>query len=380
MKCQPTSSNRLVSLDVFRGLAIAGMIIVNTPGSWQHVYPLLRHAPWNGCGPADLVFPFFLFVLGASLHLSHLKSMNSQGFFRCVLKRAMLLFFCGFLLNSVTEIHDWLNRTDPPLFSQIRIMGVLQRISFTYLIASLLVRNVSQRVILMISISVLLGYWGMLVLVPVPGYGQGNLSPEGSLAAYLDRLLLTTAHIYRGGLFEPEGLLSTLPAVVTVFTGFFTSQWLSVRHAGRKVAMQLILAGCLFLALGRIWAFVFPINKVLWSSSFVVYSTGWALLVLACCYAAIELMAWNLAGKPFEVLGRNSILIYAGTSLLTRTLQGITVPAEPVPMSLYGLVYQRLFAAWAGQEAGSFLFSLAFLVIWWLIAQALYQLRWFVRV
>jgi predicted acyltransferase len=380
MNASAHCSGRLVSLDVFRGLAIAGMILVNTPGSWEHVYPLLRHAPASGCLPADLVFPFFLFILGASLHLSQSRKPGRPFAFRRALRRAVLLFAIGLLLNSVSEVLDWLMRPGPPLFAHLRIMGVLQRISLTYLLASLFISIAPLRVLKPASAALLLAYWGLLALVPVPGYGQGDFSPAGSLAAWLDRLLLSPAHLYRGGHCDPEGLLSTLPATITVLAGFFICRWLTSQQQPSRAARGLALAGGLCLALGRLWGWAFPITKDLWTSSYVVYTAGWALLVLAGCYAAVEIKGWRLPTRPLEILGRNSILIYVGASLLARLLLGITVHPGPPTLSAYGWIYERLFAAWLGPAAGSLGFALAYLLLWWLVARALYQRGWFVRV
>jgi len=380
MLYQPKSPDRLVSLDVFRGLAVAGMIMVNNPGSWQHVHPLLRHAAWEGCRPADLIFPFFLFILGASLYLSHSRGAGGQGSCGRILRRAITLFALGVLLNCGTEILVWLNTAEPNPFAHMRIMGVLQRIGLTYCMAGLLIRNVSHKTILTISAVVLMTYWGILAAIPVPGYGAGDLKPEGCLAAYLDRLVLTNAHMYRGGPVEPEGLLATFPATVTVLTGYGASRWIVTRRPCGAVAVQLLLAGVGCIAIGRIWALVFPINKALWTSSFVAYSTGWALVVMAICYAMIELEAWRRCGRPLEVLGRNSILVYVGASLLIRILLELQVPADPMPKSLLSMIYEELFAAWAGPVAGSLGFALAYLALWWLIAWGLYWRALFIRV
>ena len=228
------SSQRLVSLDVFRGIAIASMILVNNPGSWNYIYPPLEHAKWHGCTPTDLIFPFFLFIVGVAMPFSFAKYARentpenrptSQVYLR-IIRRGLVLFALGLFLTLFTFFLDFTLKGIPIDLSKIRIMGVLQRISLTYVIAAFVVLQLSQRGLWIFSGISLLGYWVAMQLIPVPGFGAGNLSAEGNFAGYIDRMILGSQHLYQSGPFDPEGLFSTIPALVTVLIGYFTGSWL----------------------------------------------------------------------------------------------------------------------------------------------------------
>ncbi|MCC3430886.1 MAG: DUF1624 domain-containing protein, partial [Microcoleus sp. PH2017_04_SCI_O_A] len=249
---------RLKSLDVFRGIAIASMILVNNPGSWKQVYPPLDHAEWHGCTPTDLVFPFFLFIVGCAMSFSLSKytetttKIETNIYWR-IARRAAILFVLGLLLNTSSIALDvLLNGAPVENFGKIRIMGVLQRIGLAYFISAIAI------------------YWGVLFVFAVGGYTEYALTPEGYLGGYVDRLILGSQHLYKGGPFDPEGLLSTLPAVVTVLSGYFTGEWLRVQPIKTRTSLNLVISGLCCLVIGHLWGFLFPINKQLWTSSFVV--------------------------------------------------------------------------------------------------------------
>jgi len=260
------SSGRLLSLDVFRGITIAGMILVNSPGN-ETSYTQLDHSTWNGCTLTDLVFPFFVFIVGVSLVFSLSKRLERgeapRDLLVKVLKRAAIIFGLGLFLNGFPQYH----------FSTIRILGVLQRIALCYFFAALLFIKTRPRTQALIAAGLLVGYWLAMTRIPVQGYGVGNLTKEGSLASYIDRLMLA-GHTYRA-VYDPEGLLSTLPAIVTALIGNLTGVWLFSKRTDLQKVRGIVTAGTASAAAGWLWGVWFPINKPLWTSSYVLWTAVW---------------------------------------------------------------------------------------------------------
>lgn len=379
-----TQSQRLASLDVFRGIAIASMILVNNPGSWNHIYPLLKHAQWHGCTPTDLVFPFFLFIVGVAMAFSFAKytpeNRPNHTVYCRIIRRGLVLFSLGLLLTLFTMFLDLWLKGIPADFSTMRIMGVLQRISLAYAIAAVVVLNFSRKWLWIFAGMLLLGYWGVMQLIPVPGYGAGNLSGEGNFAAYIDRIILGTQHLYKGGPFDPEGLFSTIPAVVTVLAGYFTGAWLGKQQVKSSTSINLVIFGLVCLIIGRLWGFVFPLNKPLWTSSYVVYTAGWALLVLAVCYELVEVRGLKRLGLPLEVMGLNAIFLFIGSGLFARVLIKTTIGSGKNALATKTWIYKHLFSSWAGNMNGSLLFAIATILFWWLILYGMYRRRWFLKI
>ena len=375
---------RLVSLDVFRGIAIASMILVNNPGSWDHVYPPLLHAEWHGFTPTDLVFPSFLFIIGVAMAFSLAKytkdNQPTAAVYWRIARRCLLLFALGLFLNGSSLVLDWLLRDKPLDWSTFRIMGVLQRISLAYLLATLAVLNLSRVKQWILAGVALLGYWGAMTLIPVPGYGAGDLSPEGNLAGYIDRIILGAQHLYLGGPSDPEGLFSTIPAVVTVLLGYFAGQWLRNQSVKSNTSIQLVLAGLSCLVVGYLWSFFFPVNKALWTSSYVVYSAGWDLLLLAACYETIEVRNWRRWGWPFEVMGLNAIFLFVASGIVGRILYRTHIGTGDEAPSTYAWIYENMFQSWAGAINGSLAFAIATVLLWWLILYGMYRKGWFFKV
>ncbi len=368
------ASKRLMSLDVFRGLAIASMILVNTPGSWQHVYPPLLHAEWHGFTPTDLVFPAFLFIVGVAMAFSFAKytkglKPDPRVYWR-VFRRCAILFLLGLLLNGFPN-YD---------LGELRIMGVLQRISLAYLLAALAVLKLPRFGLWLLCAAILLGYWGALVWLPVPGVGAGDLTPDGNFAAYVDRLILGTQHLYQQGDFDPEGLASTLPATVTVLTGYLTGAWLRDQPRQSLTSLTLIAFGITGIFIGWQWDALFPINKQLWTSSYVLFTTGWSLLILALCYETIEVWGLRFWGIPFEIAGLNAIFLFVASGVVTRILYRTQIGSGEDAPSTYTWLYETLFVPWAGELNGSLLFAIANLLIWWLVLYFMYRRGWFVKV
>lgn len=375
---------RLTSLDVFRGITIAGMILVNMASIAEpNVYPPLLHANWHGWTPTDLVFPFFLFIVGVAMSFSLSKYTNDKkptaSVYWRILRRAAILFAIGLLLNGFWNKGIWTFD-----LGSIRIMGVLQRISLTYLLASLAVLKLPQKGQWILAGILLLGYWLVMMYVPVPGYGAGVLTREGNFAAYIDRLIIPKAHLYKGDGFnnlgDPEGLFSTLPAVVSVLAGYFTGDWIRRQSVKSRVTIGLVLFGIGCLIIGSAWGWVFPINKKLWTSSYVVFTTGWALLLLAACYELIEVRKVRRWDKPFEVMGLNAISIFVASVLLIKILVRTTIGAGDKAPSTYNWIYQNVFASWLGAVNGSLFFAIATVLLWLTVAYGMYRRSLFIKV
>ncbi|MEG4317825.1 MULTISPECIES: DUF5009 domain-containing protein [unclassified Microcoleus] len=402
---------RLKSLDVFRGIAIASMILVNNPGSWKQVYPPLDHAEWHGCTPTDLVFPFFLFIVGCAMSFSLSKytennqkigteaSENSatqeqttreqqpssfssltENIYWRIARRAAILFGLGLLLNTSSIALDvLLNGAPIANFGKIRIMGVLQRIGLAYFISAIAILNLSPRNQKLLAVAVLLGYWGVLSAGGVGGYSAYELTPEGYLGGYVDRLILGSQHLYKGGPFDPEGLLSTLPASVTVLIGYFTGEWLRVQPIKTRTSLNLAIGGLCCLVIGRLWGFAFPINKQLWTSSYVVFTAGWALLLLAVCYETIEVRKWKW-GWPFEIMGLNAIFLFVASGIVARLLLKTHVGGDKTAPTTYTWIYENWFIPWAGPLNGSLAFAVTAVLCWWLILYGMYRRGWQIKI
>ncbi|MEB3283165.1 MAG: heparan-alpha-glucosaminide N-acetyltransferase domain-containing protein [Lyngbya sp.] len=370
---------RLTSLDVFRGIAITSMILVNNPGSWNHVYRLLKHAEWHGYTPTDLIFPGFLFIVGVAMAFSLAKYLSknrndedniTSKIYLKILRRCAILFLLGLLLNGYPN-YDLAN---------IRIMGVLQRISLAYGLSAIAILHRSRKQIAGLCVIILLGYAIAMQLIPVPGYGVGNLTPEGNLAAYFDRLILGENHLLGGGKYDPEGLLSTLPAIVTVLIGYLTGDWLKKQSVKSRTSINLAIIGLCNIIIGHFWGVIFPINKPLWTSSFVLVTAGWALILLAICYELIEVRRRRKWGFPLEVMGLNPIFLFVASGFVARILIYTKIPQNGELISLKTWIYENMFVSWAGEMNGSLAFAIANVLIWWIVLYGMYQKRWFLKV
>ncbi len=304
---------RLVSLDAFRGFTIAAMILVNTPGSWDTVYPPLLHAEWHGVTPTDYIFPFFIFIVGVSITLSFSK-LRAAGKSKAALgwktlKRAAIIFGLGLFL--------WLFPTFD--FSELRIPGVLQRIALVFLACALLYLHTTWRQQAIIATAILVLYWAAMKLVPVPGVGTGLLEPGQNLAAWIDSQLVP-GKMWQGT-WDPEGILSTFPAIVTGILGMLAGRLLGTgRISEERRILWLFLGGVVLFAVGAMWGWVFPINKNLWTSSYVLYTGGLAALALASAYFVIEILGHAKWAKVGVIFGSNAITAYVLGSILPSLL------------------------------------------------------------
>jgi predicted acyltransferase len=360
-------STRLTSLDLFRGVTIAAMILVNNPGN-DHAYWPLEHAEWNGWTPTDLIFPFFLFIVGVSLVFSS-ESRLSRGDSRSLLlrhafRRAVIIFAIGLALNWLVDLF---------LSRGVRIPGVLQRIGICYLAASILDLYVRPRTRALIVAALLIGYWILMRFVPVPGLGVPSrdipfLHPDANLGAYLDRKFLIHLWGSSSRLYEitrdPEGFLSTLPAIATALLGVFTGEWLRSKRSPQNKALGMLVFGVVGLILGKAWGIWFPINKKLWTSSYVLFTAGFALVCLALCYWATDIKRWRGAlNRPFLIFGRNAITAYVIADLFAVMLYAFNKRVSGQMMNAQQLIFQRFFASLGSPSFSSLLFSLAFVLL-----------------
>ncbi|MCS7158016.1 MAG: DUF5009 domain-containing protein [Blastocatellia bacterium] len=368
-----STGERMISLDVFRGITIAGMIVVNNPGSWNYVYPPLAHAEWHGWTPTDLIFPFFLFIMGVAIPLAirrRLARSESQwAIWGHIVRRTVILFALGLLLNGFPHFD----------LSRIRIPGVLQRIALCYFFAALIVMKTKVKGQAIAAVALLAAYWAIMKLVPVPGYGAGILEKEVNLASYLDSRLLS-GHLYRPT-WDPEGILSTIPAIATTLLGVLTAHWLTSPRTMPKKVLGLIGAGIIGIVLGQVVNLWFPINKNLWTSSYALFTAGMALLFLAACVWLVEVRGIRRPLVPFLIFGMNPITVFVLSGLVARlmVLYKVTRPdGTSVPLKTY--LYETLFASWAGPWQGSLFFALAYTMAWLAPMAFLYRKRIFIKI
>jgi predicted acyltransferase len=366
----PPGSSRLLSLDVFRGITIAGMVLVNNPGTWESIYWPLRHAEWHGWTPTDLVFPFFLFIVGVAIALSLGNQAESGGsrrdLYLKIVKRSLIIFGIGLFLNGF------------PYFSlsELRIPGVLQRIAVCYLFASIIFLNARLRTQIAIAIALLLIYWVLLAFVPAPGFVAGDLTKEGSLPSYVDRAVLGKHVWAQAKVYDPEGLLSTIPALVTALIGVLTGSWLRTEKSRIEKAAGMFVAGAVLVAVGWGWNSCFPINKALWTSSYVLFTGGLALQFLALCYWLIDIKEYRRWARPFEIFGLNAIALYVGAGLMAELFGLIKVGGQP----LGGWIYANLFASWASPVNASLAYAISFVLVWLFFMWLLYRRKIFIKI
>lgn len=368
-------SKRLLSLDVFRGITIAAMILVNT--IVLSPYKILEHAEWHGCTLADLVFPFFLIVVGMSLALSTTKLLKSGASKRSIVykivKRSMIIFILGLLLNLFPY-----HMSGDTLLT-VRVYGVLQRIALCYFFSALAYLYLNTAMQILCTIALLIGYWVIMIYYPIPGYGVGDVSLGGNLGAYLDRWLFPAANLY-GKIYDPEGLLSTLPAIASTLLGNITGIWLLSHHSQSRKCFGMFLAGLIAMVLGWYWGKWFPINKALWTSSYVLWTGGIALIVYTFCYVTIEMRHWTRWSKPFEIFGLNAILVYFLHVLFFKIQLMIHVKCGYFKTcNLRQIILQDLFG-WTSLPYASLYYAISSVLFWLLVLTILYRRRIFIRI
>jgi predicted acyltransferase len=441
--------DRLVSLDVFRGMTIAGMVLVNNPGTWSAIYGPLEHAPWHGITPTDYIFPFFLFIVGVAIPIALKKRMQNgvtRDLYLKIVQRAATIFALGILMSMIPffQFNDstgipyalkivlvlsfsaalllyllekktaaaitaavsaatvlvfyfagaeilWYN------FSTMRIPGVLQRIAVCYLIVSLIFLHTNWKQQAIISVVLLLLYWIVMTVIPVPGCDITTIDDKAcNLAAWLDRTILTEAHMWRSAkVYDPEGILSTIPAIVTTLSGVLTGTWLtrSIEDTNDESAIRdpqsaietvagLFFAGTVCLAVGWSWSLVFPLNKSLWTSSYVVYTSGLALLTLGFCYWLIDIKGYKKWAWPFVVFGANALALFVFSGIMARLLGMIRFagPEEGKFVTLQQVIFNNVFLSWASPINASLAFAICFILLWLFLMWLLYRKGIFLKV
>lgn len=426
--------NRLISLDVFRGMTIAGMTLVNNPGTWEHIYSPLQHAPWHGITPTDYIFPFFLFIVGVAIPIALSKriaaGITSDVYFK-IFTRAVTIFVVSLIMSALpffnfaeTQIpyaikvlivlgytaalffYLW-DKTKialiiagstaaittgfwlagfvivPYNLGTMRILGVLQRIAICYFIVSILFLHTNWKQQAMIGGALLLLYWLLMTAIPVPGCDVTTIADKAcNLAAYLDRLILTENHIWRGGkVFDPEGVLSTIPALVTTISGVLTGSWIISKREPLEKVGGIFFFGVVLLAAGWSWSLVFPLNKSLWTSSYVLYTSGLALCFLGFCYWLIDIKGYKKWTKPFVIFGVNALALFVFSGISARLLGMFKVTAaNGTDMSLHQWIFDTFFLSVASPINASLAFALSFILFWLFLMWLLYRRRIYIKV
>jgi predicted acyltransferase len=372
------SQQRFLALDVFRGMTICFMIIVNTPGSGEFAYAPLHHAKWNGFTPTDLVFPSFLFAVGNALSFVMVKwSTYSQSqVLAKIFKRTLIIFLLGYLLYWFPFVElDANNHVVFAPISHTRILGVLQRIALAYGIASLMIYYLKPKTVLALSALFLLGYWAVMMWFGNP---PDPLSMTGNLGYKIDLWLMGENHMYHGEgvAFDPEGWLSTLPAVVNVIAGYAVGKFIQQKGKTYETLTKLMLAGFVLLTIAYFWDLVFPINKKLWTSSFVLYTVGLDCIILSAVMYVIDFQGRTRWTRFFTIFGKNPLFIY----LLSELGATILYIIQPTPTaSLYQWLYDKVFIH-AGLYFGSLLFAVSWMLVCWLVGYFLDKRKIYVRV
>lgn len=369
-----TSENRIISLDIFRGMTIMAMIIVNTPGSWDFAYPILCHSHWNGCTPTDLVFPFFIFAMGFSAVLSISrrlqKGISRQKLVLQLIRRSVIIFVLGLIINSF-PFNDLAN---------IRIPGVLQRIAIVNLVCGLLLIYSNIKTIWYSVPVLLIAYWAIMTLVPVPDFGPSNLEPDTNLAAWLDRLIIGK-HVWAyTRLYDPEGILSTLPAIVSGLIGVLAGNSFMKSKTDSDKLINLLVFGNILIISGMAWGLLFPINKQLWTSSYVFYTSGLAMVVLGICYWIADIKRIRQFAPPFLAFGTNPIIAYFGSEIGAILLGMIQISTATSKISLYEWLFIQYQLIGLSPINASLLGALLYTGFWLMVVSIMYRKHIIVKI
>lgn len=389
---------RIKAIDVLRGLTVATMIMVNNPGTWGAIYPPLKHAAWSGCTPTDLVFPFFMFIVGASMWFVFSKAgcRIRGGLGKKVIKRAVMIYLVGFLLvwypffSFPIEMapHSFLGMefSFPAMknLETIRIMGVLPRIGLAYGLTGLLILGLKKiKYILTAAVVLLLGYWLMLHLFYT---GESFMAVEGNAAQRFDLWALGAAHLYKGygTAFDPEGLLSTLPSMVNIILGYMAGRCIAINQDKLRASQQLMFWGAAGVMVALGWDYAFPINKPLWTSSYVLFTCGWASILLGMLVYIIDVRGKDRWTNPALVFGMNPLFIFVLAGLVAKTLALIKVPYDGGTLSMQPFLFRTVFIPLGkvfteDLRLASLFFAIFYIVLFWLIARILYVKKIFIK-
>jgi predicted acyltransferase len=371
-----TAKQRLLSLDFFRGVTVAAMILVNNPGDWGNIYAPLEHSKWNGCTPTDLVFPFFLFIVGVSIVFAMgSKKADPAIHTKAILKalRRSITIFALALFFSLMPKFD---------FSTVRIMGVLPRIAIVFFISTVLYIKLTRKALVWIFAIILLVYYILMNFVPVPGFGPSNLEPGTNLAAWLDRIILTENHLWnQTKTWDPESILSTLPAISTCLFGVLAGIWLQRkdRTDAEKVSWMFSIAAISIVA-GLVWDGFFPMNKALWTSSFVLYVGGLALAAFTLCYWFIDVQGHKKFTKPFVVYGANAITVYIVSGYLPWLLDFVKVPYKGKSVGILSALYNGVFMPNFSPVNASLVWAILYVLIFMPPLWLMYNKKIFIKI
>jgi len=395
-----TTRERLLSLDVLRGITIAGMLLVNDPGTWSAIFPPLEHAEWHGWTPTDLIFPFFLFIVGITTHLSvsarRARGDDDSAIIKQILRRGIIIYLLGFAM-AMFPFYQWGTIESIPNASawdrivwrieHVRILGVLARIGIVYIFTGLLTLKTTLRQQIVIIAALLFGYWFAMTLIPVPGENEiGALllhTKDRNLAAFLDRAILGTNHIWSGSVtFDPEGPFSTIPAIGTAMLGVIAGRWIAQRDRPLlERIVGLFAVGSLGMMLGLMWSWSFPINKNLWTSSYVIFTAGMACVALATIMWIVDYYNVKWWTKPFVVFGVNPIVAFVGSGVMARLIYTLWhVNYNGASVSIQNAIYQIVFASWLPPRLASLGFALLFVLLWYGILLVLYKRKIILKV
>ncbi len=352
------------------------MVLVNNPGNWAAVYAPLEHAAWNGWTPTDMIFPFFLFIVGAAISLALGRRVEESQIKRAVylkiFRRAVIIFLLG-LFQMAFPFFD---------LAHLRFPGVLQRIAVCYLISSLVYLHTNWRQQTIIAAGCLVFYWLVMTLVPVPGGVAGDLSIEGNFAGYIDWLIIGPNHMWTVSKFyDPEGIFSTIPAVSTCLAGVLTGTWLKSERFREEKVSAVFFFGVVLTAIGWIWNFWFPINKSLWTSSYAVFMSGLALCFLGFCYWLIDIKHYRKWTKPFVIFGSNALALYFFSSIFARVMNNITWKSpDGAPTNVQKWIFDTFFSPLASPYNASLIYSISYIFLWLFLMWILYRKRIFIKV
>jgi predicted acyltransferase len=387
-------NNRFYSLDIFRGATVALMILVNNPGTWGHIYDPLEHAPWHGCTPTDLVFPFFLFAVGNAMAfvMPKLEQAGNSVFFKKIIKRTLLIFAIGIFLNWSPFVSWSHGELAFKPYHDLRIMGVLQRIAICYFFASIIVYFFKLRGAFVATAVILLLYWWAAYFFGAPG---DPYSLQGWFGTGVDKALLGESHMYKGEklngvkvAFDPEGLMSTIPSVAQVILGYFAGHYIREKGKNYEMVSNLFVAGCVLLFAGFAWDMVFPMNKKIWSSSYVIYTTGLALVTIGVIIHLVEFKGWSRGwGRFFDVFGKNPLFIFVLSGFLPRLLGLIRIPnglndkGEPAYLTPFGWFYEYVCKPVSDNlNTGSLLYAISMILMYWFIGWWLDRKKIYIKV
>ncbi len=382
---EPIKPGRLLSLDVFRGITIASMLLVNNAGDWGNVFPPLNHAEWHGCTATDLIFPFFLFIVGVAMTYSFSKRLEHGDRKKDLMKKVIQRTIVLYLLNCIIMIWVW-----HAYLGHFRFVGVLARIAFCYFIVSIIIMNSGIKGQAMWFVLFLAIYYFILKFIPAPGHNPGSLERFANIVDYVDtKLLGTMLYDYSEKLnmgHDPEGILSTIPAISSTLAGVLCGHWLRQKDkdAYEKVS-GMAVAGTLLLIIAALWKYDMPFNKNLWTPTYVIHTTGWALLCLAVCYWIIDIKNHRKWSKPFLVYGTNAIAAYFGASIMAYSTIWIRwKDAAGNTVYLKYFLYDHLFNSWVpsifGSQVSSACWGMTYVVLWCGIMWILYKRRIFIKV